>query len=379
MAVRKRQWTNKAGEPKQAWLVDYRDQAGERRSKQFRTQKAAKKWELDTGWQVSRGVHTPDSQSVTVGAAADLWIKRAEANKRERGTVERYKAISRLHIKPLIGAEKLSRLSQPKVEAFRDQLLESRSRSLTGKTIRALSMILADSQRRGLVAQNVARDVKLDKGDRERERVEIPTKQELRALLDHASDDFRPFLTLAIFSGLRSSELRGLRWQDIDLKGATVTVAQRADKFCEIGPPKSRAGRRSVPLPSKVISELTAWKLRCPVSDLGLVFPNSAGAVQDYGHLLRRRFKPLQIAAGVAGKVGKGKDGKSLPQARYGLHALRHAAASAWIAQGIDLKRLQTWLGHTSIEMTLDTYGHLVVDPAKDAELMARMQADLLS
>ena len=377
MAVRKRFWTAPDGTPKHAWLVDYRDQAGKRRSKQFARKRDAEQWAADTNWEVARGVHTPDSQSVTVAAAAKLWVKRAEAEKRERATIEQYEGLVRLHIEPLIGGEKLSRLTRPKVEAFRDTLLETRSRSLATKAIRGLSMILGDSQRRGLVAQNVARDVKVDKGDRERERVEIPSKAELKALLEHADDDFRPFVTLAIFSGLRASELRGLRWQDIDLKGATVTVTQRADKYCVIGPPKSRAGRRSVPLPPKVVSELKAWKLRCPVSELDLVFPNKAGKVQDYGHLLRRRFYPLQIAAGVSEKVGKGD--KATHKARYGIHALRHAAASAWIAQGIDLKRLQVWLGHSSIELTLDVYGHLIVDPARDAELMAKAQAELLS
>lgn len=373
MAIRKRQWTAPDGTPKQAWLVDYRDQAGKRRSKQFTRKKDAEAWATGAMWQVSQGVHTADSQSVTVAAAAKLWIKSAETNKRERATIEQYRTINRLHVEPLIGGEKLSRLSRPMVEDFRDRLLESRSRSIAGKAVRALSMILGDSQRRGLVAQNVAHGVKVEKGEREKGPVEIPTKAELRALLDHADDDFRPFVTLAIFSGLRASELRGLRWQDVDLKGGTVTVAQRADKYCEIGPPKSRAGRRTVPLPPKVVTELKAWKLRCPVGDLGLVFPNKAGGVQDYGHLLRRRFYPLQIEAGVADGEGEGA------KARYGIHALRHAAASAWIAQGIDLKRLQVWLGHTSIELTLDVYGHLIVDPARDAELMARAQADLLS
>jgi len=378
MAIRKRAWTAPDGTPKQAWLVSYKDQEGKRRFKQFTRRKSADEFELKARSEVSQGIHTPDSQSVTVAAAAALWIKRAESKGRERATIDRYRSLNRLHIEPILGSEKLSRLSAPRIEAYRDTLLETRSRSLATKALRALSMILADSQRRGLVAQNVAHGVKVDSGDRERDHVRIPDKLELRALLDHAGDDFRPFVTLAIFSGLRASELRGLRWQDIDLKGATVTVAQRADKFCEIGAPKSRAGRRTIPLPPKVVTELKAWKLRCPKSELGLVFANKVGGVQDYGHLLRRKFYPLQVRAGVADKVGEGKDGEPIMRARYGLHALRHAAASAWIAQGIDLKRLQVWLGHKSIQLTLDVYGHLIADKEKDAELMAAAQAELL-
>lgn len=369
-SIRKRTWTSPAGETKTAWLVDYRDQMENRRHKQFARKKDAEQWLTQAAWEVSKGVHTADSVSVTVAAAADLWIARAEQNERERGTVESYKMLSRLHIKPLIGAEKLSRLSQPKVEAFKDLLLETRSKATTAKAVRALSSILSEAQRRGLVAQNVARGVKVIRSKRDRPEVEIPAKAELRAMLDLASDKFKPLLMTAIFTGLRASELRGMRWRDVDFKAATVSVSQRADKFGQIGPPKSEAGYRTIPIPPALVTELKGWKLACPVGDLGLLFPNTRGGVQDYGHLLRRRFFPLQVEAGVVDDQSK---------ARYGLHALRHAAASAWIKQRIDLKRLQVWMGHASVQITLDTYGHLLLDASGDADLMAKAQAELLS
>jgi integrase len=66
-------------------------------------------------------------------------------------------------------------------------------------------------------------------------------------------------------------------------------------------------------------------------------------------------------------------------EARYGFHSLRHAAASAWIKQRIDLKRLQVWMGHSGIQLTLDTYGHLLTDASGDAALIAAAQDALLS
>ena len=113
MAIRKRAWTAPDGTAKQAWQVDYRDQAGQRRSKQFARKKDAEAWFTQAGWEVSKGIHTADSQSVTVAAAADLWIARVEADDRERSTVDQYKRLARLHVKPLIGGEKLSRLTRP--------------------------------------------------------------------------------------------------------------------------------------------------------------------------------------------------------------------------------------------------------------------------
>lgn len=383
--IRKRAWTTPSGAEKVAWLVDYRDGAGKRRFKQFARKKDADTWITQAAWEVSKGVHTADSQSVTVKDAADLWVKAAEANDRERGTVQQYRQLRDLHIVPLIGAERLSRLSKPKIEAFRNQLLETRSKAMTAKAVRALSRILSDAQSRGLVAQNVARDVKVVRSGRDKPKVIIPTKAELKALLEKADELIIPFLMVAIFTGLRASELRGLRWQDIDMANATITVAQRADKFGDIGPPKSAAGQRSIPIGKALVQVLREWKLRCPKGDLGLAFPNSEGGVQDYSHLMKRRFNPLQVAAGVCDPVlvkGAPKlDAKGNPvmRARYGLHALRHAAASAWIKQRVDLKRLTTWLGHSSVQITLDVYGHLLADAEGDAALIEAAHAELMT
>ncbi|ALR22061.1 tyrosine-type recombinase/integrase [Sphingobium baderi] len=384
-SIRKRSWLAPDGTEKTAWLVDYRDQGGKRRAKSFARKKDAETWLTQAAWEVSKGVHTADSQSVTVKAAAKLWIDKAEGEGRERGTVQQYRQLADLHILPLIGGERLTRLTRPSVEAFRDELVKTRSKAMAGKAIRALSSILTEAQRRGLVAQNVAKEVRVIRSAREKGKVEIPAKAELKALIDHAPDDLKPMVMTAIFTGLRASELRGLRWADIDLKAAVVTVAQRADRFGEIGRPKSEAGHRTIPIPPALVAELRAWKLRCPKGEFGLAFPNSRGGVQQYSHMLRRKFFPLQIAAGVCDPVmekGEPKldaNGRPVMEPRYGFHSLRHAAASAWIKQRIDLKRLKVWMGHSSIQITIDTYGHLMADASGDAALIAAAQADLLS
>lgn len=93
-----------------------------------------------------------------------------------------------------------------------------------------------------------------------------------------------------------------------------------------------------------------------PPSTLGLVFPNSEGGVRLYSNMLHREYWPLQVEAGLVRKSGKKM------RAKYDFHSLRQAAASAWIKQRVDLKRLTTWLGHASVQITLDTYGHLIKD-----------------
>lgn len=362
--IRRRSWTNSRGEQHQAWLVDYRDAAGKRRSKQFARKKDADAWQTQAAWHVSQGTHTPSSQSVTVAEAAKLWVARARSEGRERSTTQAYDGLARLHVAPLLGGVKLSQRSRPAVEAFRDQLVATRSKAMAAKGVRALSSILAEAQRRGLVAQNVAQGVRVNRGSRDRALVEIPSREELRAMLSAADPDFRPMLLTAIMTGLRASELRGLRWSDVDLKAGTITVSQRADQWASIGPPKSRAGHRTIPISAAVVSELREWKLRSPKGPLGLAFPDTKGAVINHKNLLERRYYPTQVRAGLA--------------KRYSFHALRHADASAYIKQKVDLKRLACWLGHGSIQLTIDRYGHLLADDVADAALMAQAEADLL-
>ena len=176
-------------------------------------------------------------------------------------------------------------------------------------------------------------------------------------------------ILVAMFCGLRSSELRGLRWQDVDLAEMKIHVRQRADRYHKIGPPKSRTGRRKVPLLPMVANALREWKLVCPKGDLDLVFPNRIGNIESHPNIVARGLCPVQVAAGVVDENGKAK--------YTGMHALRHFFASWCInpvekgGRGLPAKVVQTWLGHKSITMTLDVYGHLFPDGDDPAELEA--------
>lgn len=386
MAIRKRAWIAPDGSAKQAWLVDYRDQSGKRRAKQFRTKKEADAYDENARQEVRQGTHTHDRSSITVLKAADLWIEAAEAEGRERSTIKRYRELANVHVVPKFGALKLSQLTAAQVQEWRLELLRSQSRAMAAKILSALSAILTHAQNTGKIAQNVARGVKVGKAKREKAKVVPPERADLKAMIAAASDIERPLILTAITTGLRSSELRGLRWQDVDLDAATVTVCQRADQWGEIGPPKSEAGRRTIPIPPELVKELKVWKLRCPHSKLGLVFPSKTGTPIRHNNLLRRLYFPLQVRAGLgvpkldpAGKPMVDEGGKPILTGKYGFHALRHAAASGWIESRIDLKRLQAWIGHENIQLTLDTYGHLLTDQERDAELALQASRDLFA
>jgi integrase len=367
-SVYKRTWTGQDGRERVRWVCAYKDQHGRRHNKGFKARKDAKAFLVLTEGEVIRGVHTPESTSITVAEACELWLKRAELEQLERSTLKQYRNHVDFHIAPLVGSVKLSRLSTPVVEAFKDKLIETRSRPLARKILASLKSIVGEAMRRGLVAQNCAAPVSIDAKKRDQGRlavgVDVPTKTEVGALIDAAQGRWRPFFVTAVFTGMRASELRGLTWDAVDLDNRVIYVRQRADLWGAIGNPKSAAGERAIPLAPIVVNALREWRLACPKGTLGLVFPNGRGHVESHANIAGRGWEPLQR--------------QCFGEVKYRLHSLRHFFASFCIDQGFNIKRLQTLLGHSSSQMTLDVYGHWMPNADDDQARFAAAEAAIL-
>jgi integrase len=374
MGVSKRTWTTPTGGKREAWIARYVDADGVRRISTFARKKDADAYQAEVQTAVRAGTHTAPSVSPTVAEAAGAWLTFIEGECREQTTLKQYEEHARLHILPRIGRERLAQLTTPIIHQFRDSLLRDLSRSLSKKVLVSLKAIIRDAQRRGDVSQNVALPVSIVMASRDRRKLtigsDIPTTDEIRGLVSNAGP-LRPILTVAAFTGLRSSELRGLQWTDADLKGGKLHVRQRADRFNVIGRPKSAAGERTVPIGPMVVNTLREWKLACPKGVQDLIFPNANGGVLPY-QTLRWRFDAAQVAAGISA---------STEQPKYGWHALRHFYASWCINRRIDgglelpLKTVQSRLGHSSIKQTADTYGHLFPSRDDGSELAHAEQA----
>jgi integrase len=381
MSVRKRTWKGRDGEQREAWVCDYVDGQGQRHIETFARKADAIARHAKVAVDVAAGVHTPVNKSLTVKEAAEDWLRTVELEKRERSTVKQYREHV-AHISKRLGGLTLAKLTTPRVSKFRDELLADFSRPTAKKILVSFKSILKDARRRGNVASNAADGVSIKADTRATKRLEvgvdIPLPDEIRRFVGAATGRWRPVLVVAAFAGLRASELRGLRWQDVDLKAGQLHVRQRADAWNVIGSPKSRAGTRTIPIGPFVVNVLKEWRLACPKGAAGLVFPNTQGGVENHSNILSRGYWPAQLAAGVCvpavdgdGKPVLGKDGHPTMQAKYsGLHALRHFFASWCINRKADgglelpLKVVQERLGHSSITITADTYGHLF--PAKD-------------
>lgn len=375
MSVRKREWTTSKGEAKQAWVVDYADQEGIRRLKTFSKKKDADAWRNQTSVAVRRGEHVPDSASITVRQAGAEWLKACEAADLERTTIDQYRQHLDLHILPFLGNEKLTHINVPTVKALQTRLRqEGRSPAMVRIVTTSLGSLLAEAQESGRVSHNAVRELKKRRTastspqQRHKARLEvgvdIPTPADARRIVEAAKGRYRPLIITAIFSGLRASELRGLRWSDVDLNKSEIHVKQRADRFNKIGPPKSAAARRTVPVNPIVINTLREWKLKCPKGELDLVFPNGSGNIESHGNIINRGLLPTVNDAGV-------------PQ-YTGLHCLRHFFAS-WLINapplglGLSGKVVQERMGHSTLAMTMDRYGHLF-PRGDDAKVLAEAE-----
>jgi integrase len=330
-SIRERVWTGADGTQRRAWQVDFIDQSGKRRHKQFVRRKDADAWLVQARGQVQAGTFSPDSTSITVAEAAALWLQQCERDGLEWATLTQYRSHVQHHIGPLLGSVKLSRLTRPAVEQFADDLLAgNRSRPLAKKVLTSLKAVIKEATRRGLAAQNVASGIAVKVAERHRRKVEIPSPEEMKALIDGATGRDRTILILAALVGLRASEIRGLRWADVDFAQRLIQVRQRADTSGKIGSLKSVSARRDIQMAPLVVNTLREWKLASGGGEL--VFPGRRGGVTCH---------------------------TVLREAHGRMHRFRHFFASWLIDQGFGPKRVQALMGHSSIAITFDVYGHL--------------------
>src|SRR5262249_51502551 len=145
MSIRKRKWVTSKGEAKEAWIVDYTDQDGDRHIETFTRKKDADDYHATVKVDIGKGTHTAPSKSATVAEAAQSWLKRVEAEGRERGTLAQYRQHVNIHIAPRIGRYKLAHLTPKSVEAFRDDLLANLSRPMARKVLTSLKSLLKNA------------------------------------------------------------------------------------------------------------------------------------------------------------------------------------------------------------------------------------------
>jgi integrase len=347
----------------QAQVFSARDRKTIRKT--FRTLTDARAWRAATQAGLRSGAVGVPTRTTVEEAAAE-WLKAAQAQViRTRSgapykpsALRAYEQALRTKVVPELGHLRLSALSRAQVQDLVDRLVAAgKSPSTVRNAVLPLRAIYRRALARSEVAVNPTLGLALPANRARRDRIAHPA--EARALLDALGTEDRPVWATALYAGLRRGEIKGLRWSDVDFERGLIRVEQAWDD--KEGPiePKSRAGRRRVPLAKPLRSQLAAYRLRSEGSGEELVFGSGTNRAIDSLRLTRRARKAWR-KAGLA---------------QIGLHECRHTYAALMVAAGVNAKALSVYMGHSSITVTLDRYGHLM--PGHEDEAAAMLAAYL--
>lgn len=351
----------KRGSSYEAWVYDKRTKQKIRRT--FPTEAAAKSWRADAGGGVRRRTLTAPT-STTVRQAWDAWLagaRKGEVRTRSgdifKPSVLRSYETAMKRVLPDIGAERLSELTRPDLQDVVDRMLgEGRDPSTIRNTLMPLRGIYRRALARGEVAVNPTTGLELPavRGTRDR----VVSAHEAALIVAAVPEQDRALWATALYAGLRRGELMALRWEDASTGSGIIRVERSWD--VQEGPvsPKSSAGIRNVPIAATLRSHLLAHRLRTGRSE-GLVFGRSATTPFDPAAVQARADKAFR-AHGLE---------------RVTLHECRHGFASLMIAAQVNAKALSTYMGHASINITYDRYGHLM--PGNEEEAAALLNAYL--
>jgi integrase len=280
-----------------------------------------------------------DSESLTVGQYLDRWLDAIRGTVRER-TWKRSEEIVRLHLVPSLGKTRLDKLSSFQLQSLYSSKLDS---GLSARTVRmihtTLHKALKSAVNWSLVPRNVTEAVSPPR-EQVKEINPLNEEQVKRLLKTVRGDRLEALYVLGIHTGLRSGELLGLRWEDLDLQAGTLQV-KRTVFNGRVEAPKTVKGRRSIKLTQTSIRALQEHQT---VGEW--VFCTRLGTPLSVHNLHNRSWKPLLKKTG-------------LPlDTRF--HDLRHTCASLLLTKGVHPKIVQEMLGHSSISITLDTYSHVL-------------------
>lgn len=359
MAIRKRTWTNKDGSTSERWFCYYTRPDGKRQAKSFDLYREAVKFESQVRVDIGKGTFVTIDARATVDQAGARWIENCKAKQLRRVTLKQYESHLEKHISPRLGAVKLGNLDHDRCTGFRNDLLRDLSDSMAAKVWTSFKSLLKTVRMSHLVdgiELAAPRAAELTPG------VDLPTLAEMPRILAAAEPGRqRAMFILLAFCGLRSGELRALRWSD--LSGAVVSVNRGVDEWGGFDDPKSNKSRRKLDMPPAAIEHLQTWKMASPYSkDTDLVFPNR-GETRP-GEARSHKVVADEVRA-VLRRAAVTVDGSPTGETKYsGLHQFRHWFASWSLypremgGRGAGLGEVSRLMGHASQAVTEQRYGH---------------------
>jgi integrase len=326
------------------WRARWRTPEGASRSKTFRRKVDAENWLTNVGHRKLTGDYAdPSGGKVRFADRYDRWL--ATTVNLRPSTRARDESYARSLILPTFGERRLGDIDHDSVQAWVAELLDRGYAPATvHRAHQIMAKVLRSAVKARLLARNPCDDTELPTIEREEQRFVTPT--EVATLADAINQRYRVAVFVAAYGGLRAGELFGLRRGRVDLLRRQVDVAETVVEVKgrhTFGPPKTRAGRRVVPLPRFVVGQLESHL--AGLEPGALVFPAPEGGPVRASLWRRRVWQPAVNAAGLE---------------PLRLHDLRHSAVAFWIAAGASPKEIAARAGHTSVVTVLDRYGHLL-------------------
>ena len=275
---------------------------------------------------------------------SDLWLKSYAEPSVKPSTLAGYKdTINRLLI-PAFGTSKISDIMTGPLQSYVAERLKTVSAKTTVNEIVVIKEMFKHAFRWGYIKHNPAEYVERPRVTKPE--IEILSPDEVEKLLSKAIHHYRIAFLTDFLTGMRAGELWGLQWRDIDWNSKRIYVRRSLWKG-QFQTPKSNRSTRNIDIPETLISELKRWKLACPISESDLVFPSPEGKLSQHDNVVKRYFNQALRQAGLR---------------QVSFHSLRHSNASMRIQVGQNIKYVQAQMGHASINITLDIYGHLFND-----------------
>jgi integrase len=296
------------------------------------------------------------NQRKKLGPFLDEWLEQVAKPRLRASTYRSYKGILTAHLIPDLGNVPIAKLTPAEVQAF---LNAKQASGLSPRRVQYIHAVLRNAlktaERWGIVTRNVAKLVDVPHA-RQREMTPLTPEQAKKLIAASKADRYRGLWITALGTGLRQGELLALRWEDVDLEKRQLRVRYslaNVDGQLTLQEPKTDRSRRSIVLPAVVAIALRTHRTRQRRDRL------LAGAEwTDSGHVFATMLGKPHHAATIHRAFEDALTRAELPDVRF--HDLRHSAATFLLAQGMTLEDVKNQLGHSTIVLTSNTYGHVL-------------------
>jgi len=341
-SIRKRSWKTKEGKTKTAWEADIYHEGKRYKKSGFQTKIAAEAWIQKNSLTLSKNII--QDKSLTFNQAAEDFITIYADVYCKKSTLSSYRSYLNCHLLPFFGPKKVVDIKQNDILEYMSLKLNEYSNKTINHHITLVHSILEKLVVNDQLYSNPVSKVK--KLRNIQDEMLFLNRTEVLALLKviktHFNDTYALIFT-AIFTGMRKGELLALTWDDVDFNSKKINI-NKSLWGNTVQTPKTIKSIRKIDMSNELVKTLIEHKKQQNIMTQ-IVFHNKLGGYLDPGNVTKRRFEPALKKAGVT---------------RIRFHDLRHTYASMLIAQNIPITYIQAQMGHSSIQVTIDRYGHVM-------------------